>query len=944
MPETEPAPHPDSAREPNATIQPHTLPADEVVARLATDPQLGLTSTEAEKRLADSGPNRLHEERVTPAWQRFLRQFQDFMIYVLVGAVAIAAWQGDVIEAVAILAILLLNGVLGFLQESKAQSALAALKQLSAPVATVVRDSEEADIPAEDLVPGDIVLLEAGDSIPADGRLIEAAALRVMESALTGESEASLKDAAATSAADAPLGEQTSMVFAGTAVAVGRGRLVVTSTGQRTQMGRIADLLASTKETETPLQLELDRVGKRIALLVLAIAAIVFIEEGIVAFRTLHEASLGAAFADVAFRVAVTNGLLVAVSLAVAAIPEGLPAIVTVALSLGVRRMAERHAIVRRLHAVETLGSTTFICTDKTGTLTRNEMAVRRMLVGVDALRVTHDAGIEPAASAPHPPDLALLLEMAAANNDAHVGADGVLLGDPTETALLAAAQSLAPGHLRPLRVDELPFDSQRKRMTTIHDIDGTRTAFTKGGADVVLALCDNALLRGEIVPLDDELRARIQAENASFADTGFRTLAFAMRELGSREAAGGDAAAEAPAHPAPLDPAVIERALTYVGVLGLVDPPRAEVPAALAECRRAGIHVAMITGDHALTARAIARDIGLLEAVGGGMTSERVIEGPEIEAMSDEDLEAAVCDTRVYARVNPDHKLRIVEALKRRGEVVAMTGDGVNDAPALKRADIGIAMGRVGTDVARDASDLVLADDDFATIVHAVEQGRAVYDNLRKVILFLLSCNMSEVLVVFLTALFSPTTALLPLQLLWINLVTDGLPALALGVDPSDPGVMDRPPRDARESILSAKRQLQVAWQGFIMTAGVLTLYYWVAPHIPGTTPAEARTMLFTALVLSQLLHAFDFRRAGSTVWHVSSLKNRWLVLSLCGSMALQAAIIYVPALSQIFKTAPLSGTQWVAVLGAAVLAVSVIDVTKILTNRRDATQGVRP
>ncbi|MDR3687686.1 MAG: cation-transporting P-type ATPase, partial [Coriobacteriia bacterium] len=610
---------------------------------------------------------------------------------------------------------------------------------------------------------------------------------------------------------------------------------------------------------------------------------------------------------------------------------------------LGVRRMAERHAIVRRLHAVETLGSTTFICTDKTGTLTRNEMAVRRILVGIDAASVTAEPRVQPDTQAPFAADLELLLTMAASNNDTHVGPDGVLLGDPTETALLAAAQTLSADGPRPQRVDELPFDSQRKRMTTVHDVDGVRVAFTKGGADVVLALCTRALVRGQTVALDDDLRARIHTSNAEFADAGFRTLAFATRELGEGGWGGAGALAGADGASAAvspvLDPALVERDLTYVGILGLVDPPRAEVPAALAECRRAGIRVAMITGDHALTARAIARDIGLLGEGG----SRRVIDGPELGAMSDEDLAAAVCDTRVYARVNPEHKLRIVEALKRSGEIVAMTGDGVNDAPALKRADIGVAMGRVGTDVARDASDLVLADDDFATIVHAVELGRVVYDNLRKVILFLLSCNMSEVLVVFLTALFSPSTALLPLQLLWINLVTDGLPALALGVDPSDPGVMDRPPRDASKSILSAGRQLQVAWQGLVMTATVLGLYYFVAPHIPGTTASEARTMLFSALVLTQLLHAFDFRRASATVWHPSSLKNRWLVLSLCGSMALQAAIIYVPALSEVFKTAPLTGVQWAAVIGSGLLAVVVIDASKLFVHHQRFPRGAR-
>ncbi len=913
---------------------PHTLSAEGVVHALGSSATHGLTNDEAASRLTRFGPNELRAEERTPAWRRFLAQFQDFMIYVLLAAVFIAALQGDVIEAGAILAILLLNGVLGFVQESRAHDALDALKQLSAPTATVIRDGGERDVPAGELVPGDLVLLEAGDLIPADGRLLVTAALRVMESMLTGESTASSKDTTAVLSESTPLGERRDMVFASTAVAVGRGRYVVTTTGQNTEVGRIAGLLAETEEEATPLQRELDRVGKRIAIIVLAIAAIVFVEEAAVAWRTLGEPSLAAALADSAFRLAATNGLLVAVSLAVAAIPEGLPAIVTVSLSLGVRRMAERHALVRRLHAVETLGSTTFICSDKTGTLTRNVMAVKRLLVGLDQADVSGVDGLEPLDAAPDADDFALLLETAASNNDAHVTAEGELVGDPTETALLVAANNLTPGHPRPHRVTEVPFDSQRKRMTTVHYVDGVRVAYTKGGADVVLALCTRARVRGKTLALDDELRGRILAANAGFAEAGLRTLAFAMRELPIESADTGAAdGAHAPSRPG--DPellaADIERDLTYLGILGLADPPRPEVRNALAECRHAGIQVAMITGDHALTARAIAREIGLAD-------DAVVVTGPEIEAMSDDELAARVEDVRVYARVDPAHKLRIVDALKRNGEIVAMTGDGVNDAPALKRADIGVAMGKVGTDVARESADMVLADDDFATIVHAIEQGRTVFDNLRKVILFLLSCNMSEVLVVFVTALFSPTAALLPLQLLWINLVTDGLPALALGVDPEESGVMDRPPRDVGESILSAQRQMQIVWQGAVMTLSALALYYFVAPAIPGTTPFVARTMLFSGLVLTQLLHAFDFRDSRGTVWHPRSFANRWLVLALIGSMALQVLVTTLPALREVFQTAPLSAVQWIAVVASALVAVAIIDASAMLAEVRSA------
>lgn len=900
---------------------PHTRTAEEVVSALGTDRTRGLSQAEAEHRLQQTGPNRLAEKPRTPKWKLFLSQFQDFMIYVLLGAVLISAIEGQVAEAVAILAILLLNGVLGFFQEYRAEQALEALQELSAPIATVVRDGVERDVPAETLVPGDIVLLEAGDKVPADGRLVETAALRITESALTGESAPARKDAADIAENDAALGDRRGMVFASTAVAIGRGTFVVTGTGQSTEMGKIADLLAETKEEPTPLQQELDVVGKRIAIIVLVIAAVVFVEEVWVEWHRIG-GSLLTDLADPEFRSAVTAGLLVAVSLAVAAIPEGLPAIVTVSLSLGVRRMAERNALVRKLHAVETLGSTTFICSDKTGTLTKNEMTVRRVLAGTDAATVSEDAQLAPVGDRlPLDTDLALLLEIAAANNDAHLTADGALVGDPTETALLVAARDLAPHVSAPQRVAEVPFDSERKRMTTVHQTPTGPIAYVKGGADVVLALCTRARLRGEICPLDDVLRARLHEINAEFAATGHRTLAFAYRELDPAETDAPDSA--------------IERDLVYVGILGMVDPPRAEVPAAVAECRRAGIHVAMVTGDHALTARAIAHDIGLVDG-----PEARVVSGPELEAMSDTELAEQVDDIRVYARVNPEHKLRIVDALKSRGHVVAMTGDGVNDAPALKRADIGVAMGRIGTDVAREAADMVLSDDDFATIVHAVEQGRVVFDNLRKVILFLLSCNMSEVLVVFTTALISPDAALLPLQLLWINLVTDGLPALALGVDPGDPHVMDRVPRKADESILSAKRQLGLVWQGGVMTASCLALYYLVAPNLPAMTPNVDRTMLFTALVLTQLLHAFDFRSPHGTVWHPRSLENRWLVLGLLGSMVLQCVVIYLPAAQAIFRTAPLSPVHWVAVIIAAIVAVAIMDASKLIGAARAARQ----
>ncbi len=878
----------------------HAMSPGAVSSALATDPVRGLSSEEAASRLAAAGRNELRPSRRTPGWMRFLGQFNDFMIWVLGVAVVISAFVGELIDAVAILAIVLLNGVLGFIQESRAERAMEALRELAAPTASVVRDGRQQEIAAALLVPGDVVVLTAGDSVPADGRLLESAALRVDESSLTGESVPSAKHTEELTDERLALGDRQDMVYAGTAVAVGRGRYLVTETGGETEVGRIAEMLEAQQPEATPLQRELKTVGKRIALLVLGVAAVVFA----VGVRQ-------AAASGVPLTQGLAIALLVAISLAVAAIPEGLPAIVTVALSLGVRRMAERSAIVRKLHAVETLGSTTFICSDKTGTLTRNEMRLRRMAVGTDLVEVLPDWAERPSDRVPDAADRSLLLAIAASCNDAEP-VEGGYLGDPTETALLAAADHLeAPERVRPRRVHEVPFDSERKRMTTVHDLDGERVAYMKGAPDIVLGLCTHVRLHGETVAMTEELELLLHEQDEMLASQGFRTLAAATRPLPVDEPIPGDDA--------------LECGMTYVGLAALVDPPRAEVPDAIATCKRAGIRVAMITGDQAPTARFIGTEIGLLEP------GERVVTGTEIERMSDADLKAAVEDVRVYARVDPAHKLRIVDALKAHGEVVAMTGDGVNDAPALKRADIGVAMGLVGTDVSREASDMVLADDDFSTIVHAVHEGRAVFDNLRKVILFLLSCNVSEVLIVFVTTFFSSTPVLLPLQLLWINLVTDGLPALALGVDPPASDIMARRPRSAEEGILVRRRQLQVLWQGALLAAAGLLVYVWAEVVMPGHSAERARTMLFTAIVLAQLLHAFDFRSERRSVWSVSSLRNRWLVAALVGSMSLQAIVVYVPPLRAVFSTTPLTAADWGAVVVAALLPIAVIDLVKV-------------
>jgi Ca2+-transporting ATPase len=886
----------------------HTLSAAEAVALLGSDAGAGLTSDEAAARLATHGANELKAAERGGVLKMFLGQFNDFMIWILMGAVALSAIEGQVPEAIAITAILLLNGVLGFVQEYRAERAMEALKQMAAPTAAVVRDGVELSVPAHELVPGDIVLLTSGDKIPADGRLLETAALRVEEASLTGESLPVHKHSEALADPSLTLGDRTDMVFAGTSVTIGRGRVLITSTGQGTEMGRIADLLAEQEEEHTPLQKELRVVGKRIAVGVLVVAGIVFVQ-GMLRVLT----SPGG---QGTWEKALTVNLLLAISLAVAAIPEGLPAIVTVSLSLGVRLMAQRNAIVRKLHAVETLGSTTFICTDKTGTLTRNEMVVRRMLVGTDRADILPDWALCPAENVPNHEDRELLLAIAASCNDARFGAEGRLVGDPTETALIVAADNLTEERIRPARVAEIPFDSERKRMTTVHELGGTRVAYVKGAPDIVLALCAQARVAGETVPVTPDLLTRLHAVNEEFASTGHRTLAFAMRELATDTA---------------LDEASVERDLTYVGILGMVDPPRAEVPAAIEACHKAGIHVAMVTGDHALTARAIGAEIGLLEG-------KRVVTGVELEAMSDDELYASVEDIRIYARVNPEHKLRIVDALKRHGHVVAMTGDGVNDAPALKKADIGVAMGMVGTDVSREAADMVLADDDFATIVTAIRFGRTVFGNIRKFILFLLSCNVSEVLIVFLGSFLIDKPVLLPLQLLWNNLITDGLPALALGVDPASPRVMDQPPRSADEGILTRSNQVQVLTQGALITAGALGVYVYGEWFMPNHSYQLGQTMLLTTMVLTQLLHAFSFRSTTRSIFSPESLRNRWLLLAAAGSFAAHLAVLYVPAIARIFKTVPLGVGEWGAVLVACLVPLLLIDAVKVISGRRQA------
>lgn len=872
----------------------HRQPYEATARTLRTDAAVGLSFEEAASRLARFGPNQLPEQDKRSPLRIFISQFNDFIVWVLVAAAAISGLLlREFVDSAAIAAILLLNAVLGFVQELRAEAAMESLKKMSAPKATAIRDGREVKLPANDLVPGDLIVLTAGDVVPADCRLIEAAKLQIDESALTGESVAVHKSIEAIDLERVPLGDRKNMAYLGTVVQAGRGKGVVVATGSSTEMGQIASLIES-REEPTPLQVELKRVGRAIAVMILAICLAIF-------------ASGVATGKPPIFM------FLVAVSLAVAAIPEGLPAIVTVTLALGVQAMASAKAIVRRLHAVEALGATTFIATDKTGTLTENRMAVG--VLHVDGRTVELDKLEE------GPTDKILhIMRASILASDAHRSGERIT-GDPTEVALLKASENLGLDKEREEaslpRVDEVPFDSSRKFMTTLHFDGSGFIAFSKGAPEILLEICSLS---------NEERRAEIDAANR-LATAGYRALAVAERRFEER--------------PPELESA--ERDLSYLGLIALLDPPRPEAAAAVEACRAAGIRVAMVTGDHAATALAIAKQIGLDR-------DSRVLTGADLEEMSVEELSEAVSNVSIFARVDPSHKLKIVEALKASGERVAMTGDGVNDAPALKKADVGVAMGEIGTEVAKEASDIVLADDNFATIVSAVRQGRLIFDNLRKFIHFLLSCNVSEVLTMFAATIVGMPVPLFPVQLLWINLVTDGLPAIALGVDPPEKDLMMRRPRGANEAIVAPAALKKIFSWGIIMTLGSLGVFLGVLllRGVPPLDASDARyygdlriaqTATFTAMVFLQLLHSLNFRSSRESLFSRWTFGNRYLLASIALSAALQLASVYVPAAQRVFRTAPLGTVEWMVIAMGIALPILVIDFTKRIAARRLAS-----
>ncbi|HSC90129.1 MAG TPA: cation-translocating P-type ATPase [Gaiellaceae bacterium] len=911
--------------------------AAEVAAGLGTDPRRGLSEAEAARRLARLGPNRLEEARGVPAWRKFLGQFADPLIYLLLGAVVISlvAWVLEGAEdipydAIVITAIVVANAVLGYVQEARAEHAVAALQRMAAATAGVVRDAQERRIPAEDVVPGDLLALAEGDAVAADARLLEASSLLVAEASLTGESEAVLKDVARIPA-PAGLGDRVNMVFSGTAVARGRGRGVVIATGMATEMGAVARLLEQTDVQTTPLAREVERIGRMLGIAVIVIAVVVV--GAILLTADLESAS------DL---VAV---LLVGVSLAVAAVPEGLPAVLSVVLALGVQRMARQRAIVKKLSSVETLGSASVICSDKTGTLTKNEMAIVKIVTPSGEADVT-GSGYRPEgelrANGRPLEDPVQLDEVRAVLTAGSLANDAVLReedgewtvqGDPTDAAFLVAEAKVEGlterRRSRFERVGEVPFTSERKLMSTLH-VDREREAgiavVTKGAPDVLLARCTDEQAGGEVRPLTDARRRGILAEVDRLADRALRPLGVAYRPLAD--------------HERPPHDESVERELVYLGTVGIIDTPRPEAQAAIAEAQTAGVRVLMITGDHPHTASRIAADLGL---AGEG---SRTLTGAELEALADDP--DAVRATSVYARVAPADKLRIVGALQADGGIVAMTGDGVNDAPALKAADIGVAMGVAGTDVAKEAADMILADDNFATIVQAVREGRGIFANIRKFLRFLLSSNIGEVFTMFFGVVLAGVIGLedtgeaiavplLATQILWINLLTDGAPALALGVDPPPRDVMRRPPRRPTDRVIDARMWVGIVWVGAVMALVTLVALDLRLPGgIVGDTGnvVEARTMAFTTLVLAQLFNCFNARSDRASAFH-RLFTNRLLWGAIALSLALQVAVVELSFLNDAFGTTPLGLDEWLICTGLASVVLWADEAKKLLERR---------
>lgn len=907
----------------------YKLSIEETTQQLDTHPQDGLADVVVTQRLQKYGHNELVEKGAKSIWAILWEQLSEIMVVLLILSAGVSAYLGELNEAIVIIAIVILNAILGLTQEYRAEQAIAALKKLAVPTVRVKRNGRIQEISARDLVPGDLVLLEAGNFVPADGRLVECANLRVEEAALTGESEAVEKYLTIPKGDNLPLGDQHNMVFMGTVITYGRGTAVITETGMTTQLGHIAALIQKVEQEDTPLQRRLDQLGKTLAGIALVIIAIVVLQ----GFLRIYSATGTITTEDI--------GLLfrTAISLAVAAVPEGLPAVVAITLALGSQRMLKRNALIRKLPAVETLGSVTVICSDKTGTLTENKMTVTVLDVagrteGIQTLANRDGAVFDPdndVSLSPEERNLAFLIKVASLCNDAvlqdtHEGVERVI-GDPTEGALVVAAAKMGfqKGQLesRWPRVAEIPFTSERKRMTTIHQAstqtadsdapwrDAPYVAFCKGAVDGLLDITNGVWDGGKVVPLDTAMRQRITESNEGLAKQGQRVLGVAYRPL-------SQVASEENA---------VEADMVFIGLVGMIDPPRPEVKHAVSTARSAGIRPVMITGDHPLTAQHIAKDLGIAQ-------NGRNLTGQQLTTFSPEDLKGVVEEVPVYARVSPEHKLNIVEALQAQGHIVAMTGDGVNDAPALKKADIGVAMGITGTDVSKEAADMVLLDDNFATIVAAIEEGRIIFDNIRKFIQYILSSNTGELLVMFISPFLGMPLALLPLQILWVNLVTDGLPGLALAVEKAEPNIMQRGPFSPKESIFSRGLGQRILWIGALVGLVSLGVGYfsWLA-----NPNGHWQTMIFTTLTFAQLGNVLAIRSNRYSLFSIGLMSNQLMVAAVFITFILQMILIYVPVLGNFFHIEePLTVMELLTCLAVSSIVFLAVEFEKWLMRQR--------
>jgi len=863
----------------------HREPVESLCAHLKSR-STGLGSEEAARRLDEHGPNELKAKKKKTPVMMFLDQFKDFMIIILLGAAVVAGAIGELTDTLIIIAIVIANAVIGFIQEYRAERAIEALKQMAAPMAAVLRDGKVRSIASRDIVPGDVVLLDAGAIVPADMRLMESAQMRVDEAALTGESVPVEKSIGNICDSDISIGDRINMVYKGTVVTYGRGAGLVVGTGMQTELGKIASMLQDEDEVRTPLQRRLTVFGRNLAIAILVICAVVFVIGLVRGEKPLLM-------------------LLTSISLAVAAIPEALPAVITISLALGAKKMVKKNALIRKLPAVETLGSVTYICSDKTGTLTYNRMTVEELYAQGEVVRSTDQKARE----------LTELMTGVALNNDCREGTDGTFIGDPTEVALYTVARDNGFGRERiekelP-RVAEIPFDSDRKCMTTIHDMPGGGfVSYTKGAPDVLIERARTMWVNGKEEPLKKE---GILTVNEDMAKRGLRVLCVAMRTW---DRLPGECSVD-----------TMEKDLVILGLVGMMDPPRDEAKEAVALCRTAGIRPIMITGDHPVTAAAIAKRIGILDE-----TSNGVMSGKELAALGDDVFASKVEHTQAYARVAPEQKLKIVKALQARHQFVAMTGDGVNDAPALKRADIGVAMGITGTDVSKEAAHMILLDDNFSTIVQAVREGRKIYDNIRKFIRYLLATNTGEIMTIFFAQILGFPIPLLPIHILWVNLVTDSLPALALSVEPAEDDVMQRPPRDPGESIFSGGLGIHVIWVGTLMAFLVLSVQYVSMTFFSG----EWQTMVFTVLCFTQFAHALAIRSEKKSLFKQGLMSNKTLFGAIVLSIAMQLAVIYVGPLNAVFRTQPLTLGELAACVGISSIIFFAVETEKLVYRAR--------